>query len=134
MARRLPAALAMTSVLIVTVLVMPAARPLLHSIFPDLPRPIYTRATFLDLMIAHLRLVVIATGSGGGGGDHDGRIRHAAGRSFVRATGTHARDHRPDLSAGCRLGARRADARLRRGSDLRRACRLTPRYRYSRRR
>ena len=65
MGRRLPAALAMTSVLFAVALVMPLARSSMHALFPELTNPIYVRASFLVLLVAHLRLVVVATGLAG---------------------------------------------------------------------
>ena len=35
--------------------------PLFHALFPDLARPVYTRASFAELLLAHVLLVAIST-------------------------------------------------------------------------
>ena len=66
MAKGLPAALVVTLILVAVALAMPLARPLLHGLFPEVVQPIYGRASFLTLLLAHLRLVVVATGLASG--------------------------------------------------------------------
>jgi osmoprotectant transport system permease protein len=41
--------------------IMPAAAPLFHALFPDLPHPVYSRASFLELTLAHLQLVGLSS-------------------------------------------------------------------------
>jgi osmoprotectant transport system permease protein len=55
-ARLLPALL-----LVASVLLMPLATPFFHALFPALERPVYVRASFLELTLAHLGLVAAAT-------------------------------------------------------------------------
>lgn len=40
---------------------MPHAGPVFHMLFPDLPSPVYTRASFLELTLAHLELVGLSS-------------------------------------------------------------------------
>lgn len=47
--------------LLATVLLMPRSGPIFHAIFPDLPRPVYIRASFIELTLAHLELVATST-------------------------------------------------------------------------
>jgi osmoprotectant transport system permease protein len=47
------------------VLEMPRLAPVLSSIFPADPRPLYTRASFLELTFAHVSLVVFSTSLAG---------------------------------------------------------------------
>lgn len=47
--------------LIAAVFLMPAAEPLMRALFPDDPRPIYTRASFFELTLAHVELVAISS-------------------------------------------------------------------------
>jgi osmoprotectant transport system permease protein len=54
-------ALWLTLFFIWLVLEMPRLAPVLSSIFPDDPRPLYTRASFLELTLAHVSLVVFST-------------------------------------------------------------------------
>jgi osmoprotectant transport system permease protein len=46
--------------LIASILAMPWTAPLFHAWFPDLQRPVYTRASFLDLFLSHAGIVVVA--------------------------------------------------------------------------
>lgn len=55
------AALVSTGLLAAAILAMPLARPLFHTVFPELRTPVYNRAGFLALTLAHLWLVAIAT-------------------------------------------------------------------------
>ncbi len=43
------------------ILFMPATTPLFHWMFPDNPRPVFLRASFLELTLAHAELVLIST-------------------------------------------------------------------------
>lgn len=43
------------------VLLMPLAQPLFAALFPDQPRPLYTRASFLTLTLSHVGLVVASS-------------------------------------------------------------------------
>ncbi len=64
-ARPLLAAMAPTALLAVAVLALPWSAPLFHSLFPDLGSPLYARADFADLLLAHARLVMISTSFAG---------------------------------------------------------------------
>jgi osmoprotectant transport system permease protein len=44
------------------VLFMPATAPLFHWVFPENPRPVFLRASFLELTLAHIELVAISAG------------------------------------------------------------------------
>jgi osmoprotectant transport system permease protein len=44
------------------VLFMPATAPFFHWLFPDNPRPVFLRASFLELTLAHAELVLISAG------------------------------------------------------------------------
>jgi osmoprotectant transport system permease protein len=54
--RLLPAVL-----LVLAVMLMPFAGPLFHAMFPALERPVYVRASFVELTLAHMALVLAAT-------------------------------------------------------------------------
>jgi len=43
------------------VILLPQCGPLFHWLFPDLLRPVYSRASFLELTMAHVGLVLFAT-------------------------------------------------------------------------
>jgi osmoprotectant transport system permease protein len=45
------------------VLFMPASAPFFHWLFPENPRPVFLRASFLELTLAHAELVVISAGA-----------------------------------------------------------------------
>lgn len=51
----------LTLLLIAAIFLMPAAGPLMGALFPDDPRPVYTRASFLELTLAHAELVAISS-------------------------------------------------------------------------
>jgi osmoprotectant transport system permease protein len=51
----------LTLLLLAAVVLMPQSAPLFHAWFPDLPRPVYTRATFVELTLAHLELVGVSS-------------------------------------------------------------------------
>ena len=55
------AAGAFSLALLTLVVAIPAMRPWLHALFPDVREPIYARASFATLAIAHLELVAVAT-------------------------------------------------------------------------
>ena len=59
--RALASAVTMTFILVAITLAMPLALPLMHWLYPDIARPIYTRASFATLLCAHLALVASAT-------------------------------------------------------------------------
>lgn len=48
-------------VLSAAIILMPKAGPLMRWLFPGDPRPVYTRASFLDLTLAHVELVTVAS-------------------------------------------------------------------------
>ncbi|MBV8850012.1 MAG: ABC transporter permease [Methylobacteriaceae bacterium] len=48
---------------IALVLFMPAAAPVFHWLFPDNPRPVFLRASFLELTLAHAQLVALSAGA-----------------------------------------------------------------------
>jgi osmoprotectant transport system permease protein len=48
-------------VFLALVLFMPATAPLFQSMFPENPRPVFLRASFLELTLAHAELVLIST-------------------------------------------------------------------------
>jgi osmoprotectant transport system permease protein len=45
------------------ILFMPATAPLFHWLFPENPRPVFLRASFLELTLAHAQLVIISAGA-----------------------------------------------------------------------
>lgn len=45
--------------------VLPACEPLFHALFPALQRPLYARASFADLTLAHLIIVALSTAAAG---------------------------------------------------------------------
>jgi osmoprotectant transport system permease protein len=45
------------------VLFMPATAPLFHWLFPENPRPVFLRASFVDLTLAHAQLVALSAGA-----------------------------------------------------------------------
>lgn len=47
--------------LIAAVFFMSAAEPVFHTLFPDVRHPVYARATFLELTLAHCKLVAISS-------------------------------------------------------------------------
>jgi osmoprotectant transport system permease protein len=51
----------LTLALVALALLMPASGPLFESLFPGLPHPVYTRASFVELTLAHLQLVAISS-------------------------------------------------------------------------
>jgi osmoprotectant transport system permease protein len=54
--------------LVAAIFVMPSAGPLFHALFPDVRHPLYTRATFLELTLAHCQLVAISSLAAAAGG------------------------------------------------------------------
>jgi osmoprotectant transport system permease protein len=73
------------SLALLTLLVaLPATRPWLHKLFPDVREPIYSRASFATLTIAHLELVAIATAMAAMMGVGIGiAVTREGGRSFA---------------------------------------------------
>jgi osmoprotectant transport system permease protein len=53
--------LLLLGIFIAVVGLMPLSAPLFHWLFPELLRPVYTRATFFELTIAHCELVFAST-------------------------------------------------------------------------
>lgn len=51
----------LAAVLVLLIMGMPALSPFFHWLFPALERPVYTRASFVDLTLSHIELVVAAT-------------------------------------------------------------------------
>jgi hypothetical protein len=47
--------------LVSAIFLMPAAGPLMRALFPDDPRPVYTRASFFELTLAHIELVALSS-------------------------------------------------------------------------
>jgi osmoprotectant transport system permease protein len=47
--------------LVAAIFLMPAAGPLMRALFPDDPRPVYTRASFFELTLAHAELVAFSS-------------------------------------------------------------------------
>jgi osmoprotectant transport system permease protein len=47
--------------LVIATLGMPATGPLFHALYPDLPRPVYVRADFTTLVMAHIGLVAASS-------------------------------------------------------------------------
>jgi osmoprotectant transport system permease protein len=45
------------------ILFMPATAPLFHWLFPENPRPVFLRASFLELTVAHAQLVALSAGA-----------------------------------------------------------------------
>jgi osmoprotectant transport system permease protein len=60
-AGRLALALLPTILLVALVVGMPLLQPIFHALFPEVQRPIYTRASFLTLTLWHIGLVLAAT-------------------------------------------------------------------------
>src|SRR2546423_514972 len=51
----------LTLLLLSAIFLMPAAGPLMRALFPDDPRPVYTRASFFELTLAHIELVALSS-------------------------------------------------------------------------
>lgn len=51
----------LTLALLAAVVLMPYSGPMFHTLFPDLPCPVYTRASFVELTLAHLELVALSS-------------------------------------------------------------------------
>jgi osmoprotectant transport system permease protein len=51
----------LTILLIAAMFLMPKAEPLMHWLFPGDPRPIYSRASFFELTLAHVELVALSS-------------------------------------------------------------------------
>ncbi|MGQ0444227.1 MAG: ABC transporter permease [Beijerinckiaceae bacterium] len=47
--------------LLSAIFLMPAAGPLMRALFPGIPRPVYTRASFFELTAAHVELVALSS-------------------------------------------------------------------------
>lgn len=82
-------ALATTALLAATILAMPLTRPLFHHLFPELRQPLYSRASFMTLALAHLWLVAVATAIAAIAGIGTGIfVTRASGRPFATLAGT----------------------------------------------
>jgi osmoprotectant transport system permease protein len=55
--------LALALAFIALVLFMPATAPLFHWFFPENPRPVFLRASFIELTLAHAELVLLSAGA-----------------------------------------------------------------------
>jgi osmoprotectant transport system permease protein len=51
----------LTLLLIAAIFLMPKAEPLIRWLFPGDPRPVYTRASFFELTLAHVELVALSS-------------------------------------------------------------------------
>ena len=51
----------LTFLLVSAIFLMPAAGSLMRVLFPDDPRPVYTRASFFELTLAHIELVALSS-------------------------------------------------------------------------
>jgi osmoprotectant transport system permease protein len=56
-----PTVVLLALILVALILALPSLTPVFHWLFPDLPRPMYERATFVELTLDHLALVVAAS-------------------------------------------------------------------------
>ena len=50
-----------TLAFLAALVMLPFSEPLFHALFPELQRPLYTRASFLDLALSHAALVGVAS-------------------------------------------------------------------------
>ena len=105
---------------------MPALAPVFEWTFPGVEPPVFSRDSFSALFLSHAGIVADASLAAAAVGvglavfvDPPGRARFPRDR---RCAG----DGRPDLSAGCGIGAGGAGARLRSAADDRRAVALRP--------
>jgi osmoprotectant transport system permease protein len=70
------------------VLFMPATAPLFHWLFPDNPRPVFLRASFPELTLAHAELVLISAGAAAAFAIGIGIfVTRPAGREFLPMVG-----------------------------------------------
>jgi osmoprotectant transport system permease protein len=80
--------LALTLVFAALVLFMPATAPLFHWLFPDNPRPVFLRASFLELTLAHAELVILSAGAAAAFAIGIGVfVTRRAGREFLPIVG-----------------------------------------------
>src|SRR5437588_4808131 len=83
--------LALLSAFIALVLFMPATAPFFHWFFPENPRPVFLRASFLELTLAHAELVLISAGAATAFALGVGIfVTRSAGREFLPIIGTSA--------------------------------------------
>ena len=94
----------LTVALLAAMFLMPKAAPLMRWLFPGDPRPVYTRASFFELTLAHVELVAISSLAAAVIGIGLAHIRHARKRPRIFRDGGRNRRHRPDFSS--RRGAR----------------------------
>jgi osmoprotectant transport system permease protein len=81
--------LALFLVFAALVLFMPATAPLFHWMFPENPRPVFLRASFLELTLAHAELVILSAGAAGAAAIALGMfVTRPAGREFLPVVGT----------------------------------------------
>jgi osmoprotectant transport system permease protein len=80
--------LALLLALIALVVFMPATAPFFHWLFPENPRPVFLRASFLELTLAHAELVLISGGAAAAFAIGIGvLVTRQAGREFLPIAG-----------------------------------------------
>lgn len=78
----------LTLLLIAAVLVMPHTGPLMDWLFPENPHPVYTRASFAELTLAHVELVALSSLAAAGAGIGLGVfVTRESGREFATLAG-----------------------------------------------
>jgi osmoprotectant transport system permease protein len=78
----------LTVALLAAMFLMPKAAPLMRWLFPGDPRPVYTRASFLELTLAHVELVAISSLAAAAIGIGFGIfVTREAGREFAAMVG-----------------------------------------------
>ena len=74
--------------LVALVLFMPATAPFFHWLFPENPRPVFLRASFLELTLAHAELVILSAGAAAAFGIAVAVfVTRPAGRDFLPIAG-----------------------------------------------
>jgi osmoprotectant transport system permease protein len=80
--------LALLFVFAMLVFFMPRTAPFFHWLFPDNPRPVFLRASFLELTLAHAELVLISAGAAAAFAISIGIfVTRPAGREFLPIVG-----------------------------------------------
>jgi osmoprotectant transport system permease protein len=70
---------------------MPKAGPVMQALFPDVPHPVYTRASFLELTVAHVELVALSSIAAAAAGIGLGLfVTRESGREFAAIIGAAA--------------------------------------------
>ncbi|HET6374919.1 MAG TPA: ABC transporter permease, partial [Methylocella sp.] len=70
---------------------MPKAGPVMQALFPGVPHPVYTRASFLELTVAHIELVALSSMAAAAAGIGLGLfVTRESGREFAAITGAAA--------------------------------------------